>query len=95
MLDLVRHYLRADNVAQLVGRIIRYLPKATGHKRGLLQGNPLSPLLMNLYLHHHLDRQWRSMTRFSREVVLAEAHRVADAIELPRSSQKGSGGNKS
>lgn len=59
LLDLVRHYLIAENVAQLVSRIVRYVPKENRRKRGLLQGNPLSPLLMNLYLHHHLDRQWR------------------------------------
>jgi ribonuclease HI/retron-type reverse transcriptase len=30
-------------------------------KRGLLQGQPLSPLLLNVYLHHVLDRPWRKL----------------------------------
>jgi retron-type reverse transcriptase len=31
----------------------------TGRSRGLRQGGPLSPLLLNLYLDHFLDRVWR------------------------------------
>ncbi len=29
---------------------------------GLRQGSPLSPVLLNLYLHHHLDKKWAKKT---------------------------------
>ncbi|MCY2994785.1 MAG: reverse transcriptase domain-containing protein [Planctomycetota bacterium] len=54
LLEIVRRYLPAKNLVQLIRKAID-----TGAKRGLGQGSPLSPLLLNLYLHHHLDRRWR------------------------------------
>jgi hypothetical protein len=54
LLDIVRLYIRNTEMSQLVERVI-----GTGSKRGLRQGGPLSPLLLNLYLHHFLDQPWR------------------------------------
>jgi ribonuclease HI len=55
LLDIVRKRIpNADDLAQLVERIVD-----NGTKRGLRQGSPLSPLLLNLYLDHVLDRPWR------------------------------------
>ncbi len=45
--------------AQLT-RLVR-LAVDTGARRGILQGGPLSPLLLNIYCHHVLDRPWRAM----------------------------------
>jgi retron-type reverse transcriptase len=41
--------------------LVDVIMKSAGHfkKRGVLQGGPLSPLLLNLYLHHFLDRGWK------------------------------------
>lgn len=41
---------------KLVGLILDLV--VTGKKNGIQQGGPLSPLLLNLYLHHFLDRVW-------------------------------------
>jgi len=53
-LDVVRKWFKDNAVCQLIGHAIH-----NKTKKGLLQGSPLSPLLMNLYLDHFLDRQWR------------------------------------
>lgn len=53
-LQIFRHYLPADNLVKHVRYI---LSQRDG--RGLRQGGPLSPLMLNLYLHHVLDRPWR------------------------------------
>lgn len=55
LLSIVKKYLpNADPLLTLIERMTD-----RGTKRGLRQGNCLSPLLLNLYLHHHLDRVWR------------------------------------
>jgi hypothetical protein len=54
LLDVVRKYLIADNLVEFIGRVI-----AGASTPGLRQGGPLSPLLLNLYLDHFLDRKWR------------------------------------
>ena len=54
LLQVVRKFLPADDLIDLLGCV---LPGQT--QPGLRQGGPLSPLMMNLYLHHFLDRPWR------------------------------------
>lgn len=55
LLQVVRKFLPDDDLLKLLEMLLRgkCLP-------GLRQGGPLSPLMMNLYLHHFLDRPWRS-----------------------------------
>ena len=54
--DLLRQRLPEERLLQLLGRIIG------DNKRGLQQGAPLSPLLMNLFADHFLDRKWRAQS---------------------------------
>lgn len=54
LLDVLRHHLPAGPVVRLVERFV-----VTKAGKGLKQGGPLSALLLNLYLHHILDRPWR------------------------------------
>jgi hypothetical protein len=54
LLQVVGKFLPA---ADLIGLIERVL--SGNELSGLRQGGPLSPLLLNLYLHHFLDRPWR------------------------------------
>jgi retron-type reverse transcriptase len=54
LLDVIRRYVREDRMVQLFRRMVE-----TRGGRGVRQGGNVSPLLLNLYLHHHLDRPWR------------------------------------
>ena len=54
LLDVVRLRLPDEGIVRFVQRIV-----LTETGRGLRQGGCLSPLLLNLYLDHHLDRRWR------------------------------------
>lgn len=54
LLQIVQKYLYAD---ELVSFLTRVLPGTA--LPGLRQGGPLSPLMLNLYLHHVLDWPWR------------------------------------
>lgn len=56
LLTVVRGYFPDD-------RLLGFLKIVTapGKRPGLRQGSPLSPLLLNLYLHHLLDRKWRAL----------------------------------
>ena len=69
--QVVRKYLPADDLVGLVECVLD-----NGTKHGLRQGGSLSPLLLNLYLHHGLDRPWRVRHR---DVPLL---RVADDLLL-------------
>jgi retron-type reverse transcriptase len=54
LLDIVRLQLPDEGIVRLIERVV-----LTDRRRGLRQGGSLSPLLLNLYLDHHLDRRWR------------------------------------
>ena len=54
LLDVVRHRLPNEGIVRLIEHVV-----LTDTGRGLRQGGCLSPLLLNLYLDHHLDRRWR------------------------------------
>ena len=54
LLDVVRKLLPADDLIDFLRRLL-----APGKPAGLRQGGPLSPLMLNVYLHHFLDRPWR------------------------------------
>lgn len=53
LLDVLGVFIPAVDVLGLVEAVIR-----SDTARGLRQGGSLSPLLLNVYLHHHLDRPW-------------------------------------
>lgn len=55
LLAVFKNYLPCDRLLQLVERAIM----AERMCKGLPQGAALSPLLLNLYLHHVLDRKWQ------------------------------------
>jgi RNA-directed DNA polymerase len=56
LLDVLGKYLDEEKSVKLLGRLVR---TTTG--KGLRQGGNLSPLLLNVYLHHFLDRKWRRL----------------------------------
>lgn len=53
MLQCLRTMIPAESICSFIGEIT-----TTGHKRGVRQGGPLSPELLNVYLHHTLDVWW-------------------------------------
>ncbi len=71
LLRLVKKYLIADDLTHFIGKLL-----GNASTRGLRQGGSLSPLLLNLYLHHHLDKPWR------REHPDVPLIRVADDVLL-------------
>lgn len=53
LLDVVAKYLPSPDLRRLIRSVV------TAESRPqLAQGSPISPLLLNLYLHHLLDRPW-------------------------------------
>jgi CRISPR-associated protein Cas1 len=54
LLDVVRLRLGNNGIVRLIETVV-----LTGKGQGLRQGGCLSPLLLNLYLDHLLDRKWR------------------------------------
>ena len=71
LLNIIRTMLPGidDQTVELIKQVIQ-----TKLKRGIRQGNPLSPLMLNVFLHHMLDRVWEN--RFPDEPLL----RTADDI---------------
>lgn len=57
LLPILNKRIHYDELASLVETAVR------GARPGLLQGAPLSPLLLNVYLDHLLDRPWRRRQR--------------------------------
>lgn len=54
LLDVLAVYIPSTEMVRLLRRLLD-----TGRKHGIRQGGPLSPLLLNVYLHHILDEPWR------------------------------------
>ncbi len=69
LLDVLVKHVPSPDLRNLVNTLL-----ATGKTHGIRQGGPLSPLLLNLYLHHFLDEPWR------REHAETPLIRVADDL---------------
>lgn len=71
LLGVLRGYFPDDRLLDFLVAVTR-----PGERSGLRQGSPLSPLLLNLYLHHMLDRKWRKaypaipLLRFADDILL-------------------------
>ena len=71
LLGVLRKYLPADELIDFLGVVTR-----PDTMPGLRQGSPSSPLFLNIYLHHMLDRTWRRlhpsvpMLRFADDILL-------------------------
>ncbi len=87
LLDVLRKYAPDRDFISLVRKLV-VTPEGTG----IAQGSPLSPLLLNLYLHHTLDRLWPTkvsqvyLMRYADDVALFcldkdEARRARSTLE--------------
>jgi hypothetical protein len=54
LLDVLAIHVPSEQVLRLMERLLD-----TGAKCGVRQGGPLSPLLLNIFLHHFLDEPWQ------------------------------------
>src|SRR5262249_2022867 len=77
LLQIVKKYLPADDLVAFIGTVL-----SNASTPGLRQGGSLSPLLLNCYLDHFLDRPWRK--RHRRIPLL----RVADDLLAPCRTEK-------
>jgi group II intron reverse transcriptase/maturase len=82
--DLVRKYFPQQKFADLL-----LLVGTPRKKKGVYQGAPLSPLMANLYFHHHLDRRWSEecgslpMIRYADDLLLLchDSQEADEALE--------------
>jgi Reverse transcriptase (RNA-dependent DNA polymerase) len=86
LVQVVRKYLPAKELDELIETVL-----SGSSVPGLRQGGNLSPLLLNLYLHHILDRRWRKelpnipLLRYADDIMivsrtLKEARESYDAL---------------
>jgi len=54
VLALIRQQVDSQPLMELISKFL----ERKGRVKGLLQGSPLSPLCLNLYLHDRIDRLW-------------------------------------
>jgi hypothetical protein len=80
LLEVCKHYLPDDKLTAFLGTVL-----GGASMPGLRQGGPLSPLLLNLYLHHLLDMRWRDL--YPKSPLL----RYADDILVPCGTVKEAG----
>jgi len=94
LLQVLRTHFGEGPLADTLGRIItRRKSRPIGRKlnRGVAQGAPLSPLFLNVYLDHHLDKPWLQtcpgmpMIRYADDVLIlcanmAELHQAAGLL---------------
>ena len=85
LLDVVFKLLPCPRLRAFLGRI---LPPQSPRLRGIKQGGPLSPLMLELYLTHFLHLPWRKaghdvrIVRYADDLLLAVAdHEMAAAVD--------------
>lgn len=55
LMETVATYVRSPEVQELISKFVR----VGSRKKGIPQGGPLSPFLLNLYVYHHIVRKWK------------------------------------
>ncbi len=55
LMDIVAKYIPSPEIVELIRRFVCI----DNRKKGIPQGAPLSPLLLNLYLYHSVVRKWK------------------------------------
>ena len=56
LFDVLKVYVPSEDLLRLASRLLDI-----GKKHGIRQGGPLSPLLLNLFLHHFFDEPWHKL----------------------------------
>ncbi|WP_339683187.1 reverse transcriptase domain-containing protein [Gimesia maris] len=55
LMEIVATYIRSPELQELISKFVR----VGSRKKGIPQGGPLSPLLLNLYVYHNIVRKWK------------------------------------